>query len=81
MTYNTRLVSPKEVPKRYEDLLNPVWNGHLAMDTGDARWFGYMETFWGREKGHAPHENAAKLYYDFLLSDKGQELVSAEEVT
>ena len=147
MTYNTKLVSPKEVPKKYEDLLNPVWKGHLAMDTGDARWFGYMETFWGREKnldfckklaqqnitfrtgktnlgtllaagefkilvtwyldsverlkqmsapldwvfldpvvvnGHpifvpasAPHENAAKLYYNFLLSDKGQELVAS----
>ena len=31
--YNTKLVAPKDVPKTYEDLLDPKWKGKMGMDT------------------------------------------------
>ena len=32
MIYNTRRVAPKDVPKRYEDLLGARWKGNMIMD-------------------------------------------------
>src|SRR4249919_3357471 len=32
--YNTKMVKPNEVPKNYEDLLNPRWKGQLFWSTG-----------------------------------------------
>jgi ABC-type Fe3+ transport system substrate-binding protein len=32
--YNTRMVKPNEVPKSYEDLLNPRWKGQMIWSTG-----------------------------------------------
>src|SRR5262249_16805406 len=37
--YNTNLVRPDEVPKRYDDLKDPRWKGRLAIDGDDADWF------------------------------------------
>ena len=31
--YNTRMVKPNEVPKTYEDLLNPRWKGQMMWST------------------------------------------------
>src|SRR6185295_19951389 len=31
--YNTRMVKPNEVPKTYEDLLNPRWKGQMIWST------------------------------------------------
>ena len=32
--YNTRMVKPNEVPKSYDDLLNPRWKGQMIWSTG-----------------------------------------------
>lgn len=48
--YNTKRVSPTDIPKTYEDLLNPKWKGQLAMDGKEIRWFGALEHVWGRKK-------------------------------
>src|SRR5262245_18152339 len=32
--YNTKMVRPSEVPRSYEDLLNPRWKGQLFWSTG-----------------------------------------------
>jgi iron(III) transport system substrate-binding protein len=37
--YNTTLVSPADVPKSYEDLLDPKWKGKLGIEADDANWF------------------------------------------
>src|SRR5215470_10027075 len=37
--YNTNLVRPGEVPKRYDDLKEPRWMGRLAIDSDDVDWF------------------------------------------
>ncbi len=39
-TYNTRLVAKKELPKTYEDLLDPKWKGNkIGMNIGDFEWY------------------------------------------
>jgi iron(III) transport system substrate-binding protein len=49
--YNTRLVKPNEVPKRYEDLLNPRWKGKIGVEATDAIWFMSLVQNMGEEKG------------------------------
>ncbi len=50
MGYNTKMVTPQEVPKTYEDLLNPKWKGTLGMDTKAYYWFANMFKLMGKEK-------------------------------
>jgi len=49
--YNTRLVSPNEVPKAWGDLLDPKWKGTIAMPTDSYEWFVYMLKIMGEKKG------------------------------
>ncbi len=51
IAYNTKLVSSKDVPDRWEDLLDPKWKGKLLMDPTEYEWFGALLKVWGREKG------------------------------
>ena len=48
--YNSRLVSPREAPKDYPDLLSPFWRGSLTIDTEPSRaLIGWLKA-WGEEK-------------------------------
>jgi ABC-type Fe3+ transport system substrate-binding protein len=49
--YNTNLVRPDEVPKRYDDLKDPRWKGRLAIDGDDADWFAAVVGQLGEETG------------------------------
>lgn len=49
--YNTKLVRKEDVPKSYEDLLNPRWKGKMVLDTQDADWFHTLLDYFGEEKG------------------------------
>jgi len=40
--YNTKLVSPRDVPKTYEDLLDPKWKGKLGMERNKMEWFATL---------------------------------------
>ena len=51
LAYNTKLVSPQDVPKRYEDLLDPKWKGNLGMPDNELGWFAGLLKIMGREKG------------------------------
>jgi len=51
MGYNTKLVSPGEAPKRYEDLLLPKWSGKIGFNLRDVEWFVNMLKLRGREQG------------------------------
>jgi len=49
--YNTRLVPAGELPKTYEDLLDPKFKGKLLMESTKADWFAGMLQIMGQERG------------------------------
>jgi iron(III) transport system substrate-binding protein len=49
--YNTNLIKPADVPKTYEDLLDPKWKGKLAIEADDWVWWGALVTAMGEQKG------------------------------
>lgn len=48
--YNTRLVTAKDVPKNYEDLLAPKYRGRLVLDSDDQDVLAGLVDVWGEEK-------------------------------
>jgi len=53
LVYNTRLVPPGDVPKTYEDLLDPKWSGKLGIEAADVPWFAPVAKAMGVDKGLA----------------------------
>jgi iron(III) transport system substrate-binding protein len=51
MAYNTKLVKQEDVPKSYEDLLNPKWKGKLGIEAEDLDWFAAVIEQLGEAKG------------------------------
>jgi iron(III) transport system substrate-binding protein len=49
--YNTDLVKPAQLPKTYDDLIDPKWKGKLGIEADDAIWFGALVTALGEDKG------------------------------
>jgi len=49
--YNTKLLSEKDAPKTWEDLLDPKWKGKLMLDDASYNWFVGMLDYMGQEKG------------------------------
>jgi iron(III) transport system substrate-binding protein len=49
--YNTNTVKKEELPKTYQDLLNPRWQGRLGIEATDEEWFYEVITQMGEEKG------------------------------
>jgi iron(III) transport system substrate-binding protein len=59
--YNTAKVKPEEVPKAYEDLLDPRWKGRLGIEATDDPWFGTLLGLVGEAKGE-------KLFRDIVAT-------------
>jgi iron(III) transport system substrate-binding protein len=51
MAYNTSLLKPQDLPKSYDDLLDPKWKGKMLMDSRETEWYASMLQILGREKG------------------------------
>ena len=49
--YNTNLVKKADLPKSYEDLLDPKWKGKLAVEAKDNEWYCGLMKHLGEEKG------------------------------
>ncbi len=47
--YNTKMLSEKDAPRDYLDLLDPKWKGKMLMDSTDYDWYGTLAVVWGRE--------------------------------
>jgi iron(III) transport system substrate-binding protein len=144
--YNTSLLKKDELPRTYQDLLDPKWKGKLGMEAAVPEWYSTVVMDMGEEKGvrffreliarnglsvrsghtllnnlviagevplaltvyqympeaarrkgasvdwfvlepavarmsgigitgHAPHPNAALLFYEFMLSSEAQQLL------
>lgn len=79
--YNTRLIAPHEVPKRYEDLLRPELKGKLAVTTesSSSRVIGVMIKHKGEEFVRRLRNQEVRL---FKASSAGfLDLIAAGEVS
>lgn len=50
--YNTQKLREEDLPKTYEDLLDPRWKGALAVEADDSGWFGALAAAMGERKTH-----------------------------
>ena len=49
--YNTNLVKKEDLPKSYQDLLDPKWKGRLGIEAANHAWFGTLLDALGEEQG------------------------------
>ncbi len=49
--YNTNLVKKADLPKSYQDLLDPKWKGRIAIEADDSDWFAGLVELMGEQKG------------------------------
>lgn len=59
--YNTNLVRREQLPKTWNELLNPNWRGRMAIETSDWEWFATLVT-----RGPFGSRDAALAYFDRL---------------
>jgi iron(III) transport system substrate-binding protein len=50
LAYNTNRVKAEELPRRYDDLLNPKWKKRMALDANEERWVPGLIQSMGRDK-------------------------------
>ncbi|WP_102348634.1 ABC transporter substrate-binding protein [Bacillus sp. Marseille-P3661] len=48
--YNTNLLTEEELPKTWEDLLDPKWKGKVSIEAGDLDWFAGLIGELGEDK-------------------------------
>ncbi|WP_205672370.1 ABC transporter substrate-binding protein [Ammoniphilus sp. YIM 78166] len=61
--YNTQKVTKEELPKTYEDLLDPKWKGRLAIEAEDLDWFAEVIKDTGDE------EKGLQLFKDIVATN------------
>jgi iron(III) transport system substrate-binding protein len=71
--YNSKLVSDKDAPKSWEDLLDSKWKGKLAMDQEEYTWYATLKKAWGKEKTQKYMRALAKQNIDWR---KGHTLIT-----
>ena len=49
--YNTQVVKPADVPRRWEDLLDSRWKGKLGIEAKEQEWFAAFVQHQGGERG------------------------------
>ncbi|HET7364199.1 MAG TPA: extracellular solute-binding protein [Burkholderiales bacterium] len=49
--YNTNLIRKEDLPRRFEDLLDPRWKGKLGIEARVPDWYSALVTDMGEEKG------------------------------
>ena len=60
--YNTGVIKKEDLPKRFEDLLNPKWKGKLGIEMEDFDWFAATVSAMGEAKG-------VKLFSDIVVTN------------
>ena len=60
--YNTSNVKKDELPKTYQDLLDPKWKGRLGIEADDQGWFGALSATMGEQQTH-------KLFADIVAKN------------
>ncbi len=60
--YNTSKIRKEELPKSYQDLLDPRWKGRLGIEVDDQHWFATLSEALGEAQTH-------KLFADIVASN------------
>ena len=60
--YNTKLIKKADLPKTWEDLLNPKWKGKLGIEAEDSDWLAGVLADIGEAKG-------TKLFKDMVATN------------
>ena len=60
--YNTNLIKKEELPKSYQDLLDPKWKNRLGIEANDYGWFGPLVEAMGEQQGR-------KLFADIVSAN------------
>lgn len=60
--YNTKLVKKEDLPRSYQELLNPKWKGKLGIEAEDFDWFSGVIGELGEAKG-------LKLFRDIVATN------------
>lgn len=60
--YNTKLIKKQDLPKTWEDLLNPKWKGKLGIEQDDSDWLAGVFADIGEAKG-------TKLFKDIVAAN------------
>jgi iron(III) transport system substrate-binding protein len=58
--YNTKMVSPKDAPRNWDDFLDPKWKGKIGMDQEEYEWYAATLQYWGNPKAQKFHRALAK---------------------
>jgi iron(III) transport system substrate-binding protein len=61
MAYNTQKVRADELPRKWEDLLDPRWKGRLGIEAKEQEWFYTLVHSMGEDKGVALLREIARL--------------------
>ncbi|GII30300.1 ABC transporter substrate-binding protein [Planotetraspora mira] len=48
-SWNTKLVTPDQAPKTWEDLADPKWDGKLSMELSDSDWYLTLYGYWKKQ--------------------------------
>ncbi len=48
--YNTKLTAQRELPKKWEELLDPKWKGRMTLEIEDVPWFASLLQILGEER-------------------------------
>ena len=68
VAFNTRSVPKEKIPRRYEDLLDPMWNGQIGFPEGQYSWFATMLKVMGEEAGRKFFQGLARQNLHFRNS-------------
>ena len=60
--YNTKLIKKEDLPKSYQDLLNPKWKGMLGIESEAWPWYAALVQEMGEDKG-------VKLFHDIVTTN------------
>ena len=60
--YNTNKIKKAELPKTYQDLLDPKWKNRLGIEANDFAWFGSLVAAMGEQQGR-------KLFTDIVSTN------------
>ena len=78
--YNTNMVKRQDVPKTYEELLQPKWKGNMFLDDEAYYWSAVLQKHMGRDKALQYMRALAKQDLRFMRGRTAQsQLVAAGE--